>query len=382
MTRKARAESPSASPPRAALAAALLAALIGLGVSLVLVRLHHQAHAGVTSACAINEILNCDKVATSPFSVVLGLPVAVWGALGFALTACLAAWGLSRRRLHAAWPAGLLVVLGAFSTAASLALALVSELLIGAWCLYCMGAWAAALALLVAAVVGARPVGLVAGLRADLRALTQRPRRTSGAVVLGLVGLGLLVVWYPRYWIAAPVVGPPPRPAGATGPAGGLVPAAAGAVVYSDYECPFCALAHAELKAQLAARPDIRVVKRHFPLDQACNPLLQFPMHQDACRYARAAICAEAQGHFHEMDDALFANQRAKRPVETLAAELGLDAAAFKACLTSQATELRLQSDIRAGIADQVKSTPTYLVGGVTFGRRLPIELFAPPAKP
>lgn len=387
MTRKASAAMPPAAPPpRLAFAAALLLALAGLAVSLVLVRLHSQAHDGIASFCAISETVNCDKVAMSPFSVVLGLPVAVWGALGYALAAVLAAWGLTARRLHARWPAGLLLLFGAAAVAASVALALISELLIGAWCILCMVSWAISLATLVTASIACRGAGPLGAVRADLRALAARPRRTSAALVVGLAGLLALASLYPPYWERARAAVNPSRPPaagpGVTAPplvpTGPLVDPAVGAVVYSDYECPYCLVAHGELKAVLARRPDIKVVKRHFPLDQSCNPVIKRPMHQRACEYARAAICAEGQGHFDAMDDALFQNQRGKRPVEELARGLGLDLPRFLACLGAPETAQRLQADIAAAMQDGVKATPTYVVAGVQHAGKLPVEVFRP----
>lgn len=385
MTRKAPAAATPAAPPRIAFAALLLLAAAGLVVSLLLVRLHSQAHAGVASFCAISETVNCDKVATSPFSVVLRLPVALWGALGYGLAFTLAAWGLGSRRPHAAWPAGLLLLFGAAAVAASVALALVSKLVIGAWCLLCMASWTISAAMLVAALAAVRGAGPAAAVRADLGALLAMPRRTSAALVAGLAAVAALAAWYPRYWeraeavakLAQPAAPAPTTPPGA--PAVAPVDPAVGAVVYSDYECPYCLIAHGELKAALARRPDIKVVKRHFPLDMACNPVMKRPMHQHACEYARAAICAEAQGHFEAMDDALFENQRGHRPVEDLARGLGLDLPRFQACLGAPETEQRLQADIAAALRDGIKATPTYVVAGVPYAGKLPVEVFAPP---
>lgn len=388
MTRKATAPTPTAAPtPRAAFTVALLLAAAGLAVSLVLVRLHSQAHAGIASFCAISETVNCDKVAMSPFSVVFRLPVAVWGAIGYGLALVLSAWGLTSRRLHPRWPAGLLLLFGAAAVAASVALAIISEVLIGAWCILCMVSWTISLATLVTAVLACRGAGLAASVRADLGALAAMPRRTSAALVLGLAALLALSSWYPNYWerkkaaevlAGQPGTGPGGKPLPPPGP---LRDPAEGAIVYSDYECPYCLIAHGELKAVLARRPDIRVVKRHFPLDQACNPVIKRPMHQNACLYARAAICAEAQGHFEAMDDALFQNQRGRRPVEEIARGLGLDVPRFQACLAAPETERRLQSDIAAAIKDNINATPTYLVGGVQYAGKLPVEIFAPPRR-
>jgi len=384
MTRKATAtRPPPAPPPRLAFAISLALAAAGLAVSLVLVRLHTQAHAGIASFCAISETMNCDKVAMSPFSVVFGLPVAVWGALGYGAALLLSGWGLTARRPHPRWPAGLLLLFGGAAVAASVTLAYISERLIGAWCILCMASWSVSLAMLVTWAVACRGEGALAAVRADLQALAARPRRTSVALVVGLALLVALSSYYPRYWERARAVENPTRPPAGPGatpalPAGPLRDPADGAIVYSDYECPYCLVAHGELKAVLARRPDIKVVKRHFPLDQSCNPVIKRPMHRDACGYARAAICAEAQGHFEAMDDALFQNQRGKRPVGDLARELGLDLPRFEACLVAPETTARLQADIQAAVKDDVKATPTYLVGGAQYAGRLPVELFAP----
>lgn len=350
---------------------ALALSLAGLALSIALVRLHRQAHAGVASFCAISDTVNCDRVATSRYAVVLGLPVAVWGVLGYGLTAALAASGLARRRPTPTWPSGLLVGVGAIASAISLALALVSSFAIGALCLLCAGLWVVAAALLVAAWLGSRPLGVAAALRADLAAV--RANR-AGAAAFALVGAGavaLAATAYPRYWerpaLASPV---------------GAAPAGSGPAVmveYSDYQCPMCALAHEETRTFLARRPDVTLVRRHFPLDSSCNPALTRPMHPQACALARAAICAEAQERFAEMDDALFENQREGLPVSAIAERLGLDMGRFRECLASPETERRLAADIAAGRRDGVKATPTFVVRGVAVAGRIPVDLLPPP---
>ena len=151
-------------------------------------------------------------------------------------------------------------------------------------------------------------------------------------------------------------------------------------MLFSDYECPFCAQAHDELRELLRRRPDIEVVRRHFPLDQACNPVMKRPMHQHACELARVAICAEAQGQLEAMDDALFANQKAQATGEELAARLKLDLGRFRACLEAPETSARLAADIEAGMKLKLRSTPTYVVDGTLHEGKLPLERF--PARP
>ena len=45
----------------------------------------------------------------------------------------------------------------------------------------------------------------------------------------------------------------------------------------------------AVFQKEIARRPDVRLVKRQFPLDSDCNPVLKRRMHPGACDLALAA---------------------------------------------------------------------------------------------
>jgi protein-disulfide isomerase len=379
MPRRDTAAPPAQTAPRRALAAALLLSLGGLVIAGVLIRLHFRAHAGFISFCAINEHLNCDTVALSPYSVVLGVPVAAWGALGYALAAALSALGLRRGKPHASWPTGLLFLVAAFAVAVSAALAVVSEVVIRSFCIMCLASWATAVALLVAAWAACRPAGVAAAVSADLRLLRARPALALGTAVALLAVAGVAGAAYPRYWDhkALPVVRPAPAPGGIT-PVRTTPPAPGSERViheFSDFECPFCAIAHDQMKALTASTPGLRVVSRHFPLDSACNPALNRRMHENACDYARASICAEGMGKGEAMDDALFANQKTRRPLAELVKELGLDAARFDACVSSRETAERLDADVKEGMRLGVRATPSFVLNGQVHSGRIPVEL-------
>ena len=361
---------------RSALIAAAVLAVAGLVLSAVLVREHAVAHAGGTSFCAINEYVNCDKVAMSRYSVVLGLPVAAWGALGYGLALLLALAGLSSRRRREGWPAGLLLVVAGVATVAAVVLAVISKTAIGALCILCAASWLVSAGLLAAAWRACRPAGPAAAVREDLALLGERPGQTAVAGLAAVALVFLAAAAYPRYWEPAAKGGvtPPPPPSGSSS-AGPLV-----VVVFSDYECPACARAHEETKALLAGRTDVRLAPRQFPLDSDCNPALKRRMHPGSCDLARVGICAEAQGKLEAMADLLYANQAAKRPVAELARAAGLDLGKLEACVASPETEARLRSDIEAGIRIGLKATPTFVVGGRAYPGQLPPQVL--PARP
>jgi protein-disulfide isomerase len=129
-------------------------------------------------------------------------------------------------------------------------------------------------------------------------------------------------------------------------------------VLYADYECPFCAAAHARLAGLQA-----RLVFRHFPVRSA---------HPRALAAAHAAEAAGLQGAFWPMHDALFADQgRLEDPhLWDRARALGLDLERFDADRRSEAVAARVSEQFRAGIRAGVATTPTAFLEGETLAGR------------
>ena len=127
-------------------------------------------------------------------------------------------------------------------------------------------------------------------------------------------------------------------------------------VVFSDFECPWCAKLEPLLAQLLAANPDtVRVVFKHLPL----------PMHPQAEPAALAAIAAQRQGKFWEMHDALFAVQQwTPAAITETATRIKLDMARFQADLNSQETRMQLAKDKADAQAAEVAATPSVFVNG------------------
>jgi hypothetical protein len=181
-------------PRRPALVAAAALAVLGLVLAAVLARQHAQAHAGVESFCAINSYVNCDRVATSGYSVALGLPVAAWGMLGYGLALLLALAGLRPRRRRAGWAAGRRVRGAAGAAAAAGARARGSERAHG----LCAASWLTSFALLAAAWRACRPEGVAVAVREDLAVLRARPLLVAALVLAAVCSVALVRSAYPR----------------------------------------------------------------------------------------------------------------------------------------------------------------------------------------
>src|SRR5690606_34198074 len=128
-------------------------------------------------------------------------------------------------------------------------------------------------------------------------------------------------------------------------------------VVFSDFECPFCARAVPTIKElQRAYGKDLRVVFRNQPL----------PIHSNAALAAEAALAAHEQGKFWEFHDQLFSNAQAldRASLEKHAAAISLDLAKFKSALDSGKLKARVQEDAQAAVLAGVSGTPTFFING------------------
>jgi protein-disulfide isomerase len=123
-------------------------------------------------------------------------------------------------------------------------------------------------------------------------------------------------------------------------------------VVFSDFQCPFCARVEPSLK-QLGQEyaGKVRFVWKHQPL----------PMHPNAVPAAIAAEAAREQGKFWEMHDKLFAAQQDLTPAtyERYAQELKLDMGKFKASVAASKGQARISADQDLARSVGVNGTPT-----------------------
>ena len=129
---------------------------------------------------------------------------------------------------------------------------------------------------------------------------------------------------------------------------------------FADYQCPHCANAHIEMRELVAKNPStIRIIHRHFPLDNQCNSLVLRPFHTHACLYAKLAACASLIGKFWEANDYLFDHGRDEAPitVQSFAKVLNTDAVNLQECVDKAGAEI-VKQDIDEGLQLNIEGTP------------------------
>ena len=155
----------------------------------------------------------------------------------------------------------------------------------------------------------------------------------------------------------------------------GPVDAPVGLVVFSDYQCPFCASWSEETLPEMMAHAeagDLRIEWRDVNVFGDASE-----------RAARASYAAALQGRYWDYHEALFSGGE-PRPESALsddglvelAGELGLDVDQFAEDFDSTEVREQVRLHAREGIELGILSTPAFILGGEPIVGAQPTEVF------
>jgi protein-disulfide isomerase len=142
-------------------------------------------------------------------------------------------------------------------------------------------------------------------------------------------------------------------------------------VEFSDFQCPYCAMAAPKALAVAAQySKDVRLVFKQFPLD----------FHSNAYGAAEASLAAHAQGKFWPLHDKMFANYRqlSRENILKWAEELGLDMKAFRADLSSGKFRRFIDNEVKEGAGSGVMGTPTFFINGKRYNGPFELDALKP----
>jgi protein-disulfide isomerase len=150
-------------------------------------------------------------------------------------------------------------------------------------------------------------------------------------------------------------------------------------IEFADFECPRCGqfatVTEPDVRARLVNTGQIRIRYLDFPL----------PMHKNTWDASLAAACANDQGKFWQMHDALFASQdrwnteatsRPRGPISELAKGIGLDMNKYGACMDADTHRAKIQAHLAEAERRQVNQTPTFVIGGKMIPGAVPYDEF------
>jgi protein-disulfide isomerase len=146
-------------------------------------------------------------------------------------------------------------------------------------------------------------------------------------------------------------------------------------VMYSDYQCVYCASWTATTQPAMLERVEAGELRIEFR-DVAI-------FGADSLRASQAAAAAGLQGRYLDYHEAMFAGGDKRAGAElgeealvALAADLGLDAERFASDLRSPEVAAMVQADIDEAGSIGVYSTPTFLMSGEPLVGAMPTEVF------
>ncbi len=376
---------------------ALTCALVGLFVSTAAAVTHYHLLYDPTyrSFCDVSERISCTQVYSSRFSMAFGIPVAIFGAIWFAVAALLSIGGLAARESVRESVPGYLFVLSTLALSVVLYLGYISLFVIKAICLLCLTTYAAVIGLfLVSGAATSIPMKtLPKRATRDLRVLAASPLAIA-LLVLFFAGAATTVAFFPREGTS--VSGEPLAPTPtqdqrseferwySSQPRVPLILSADGAKVlivkFNDFQCPACGQSYLSYKPVLAKyeadRPGaVKVLLKDYPLNRDCNDGLPQTIHPAACDAAVAVRLASAHNKTEAMEEWLYTHQ----PTMTSPSvrQAAKDVAQISDFDSKYAATLSLiKSDVALGRQLGVKSTPTFFINGVKIEGALPPQYF------
>ena len=229
--------------------------------------------------------------------------------------------------------------------------------------------------------------------RQEMRDKRTRQQRTNRIIAISLITLGALALAFLFIYPSIKPVGevvtaePNPRPQ-ANLNAMGDPNAPVIIMEFSDFQCPYCRTFWKETEAQIVAEY-VKTGKVYFiyrsmgnfvsdNINQSLNTANT--ESQDA---AHGAYCAGEQNKYWEYHDMLFTNWNgenqgafARKRLDAFAENLGLDSAAFKACMDSDKFMDLVKQDAVDGLQAGVQGTPSFVINGKLIEGAQPFSAF------
>lgn len=344
---------------------------------------HNYTDISYSSFCALSKAVNCDTVSQSPWSVLFGVPVAIWGFWGHLLYGYVFLFARKRDRERIAlW--SLLFLLGMFYSITSVYFGYVSATKIHSYCILCIFNFALIFILFFYSWIILRRFtdsSFVQSMVQGLSFLGRNKILQTGLAILVTLFI-IIKIFLPQYWT---FVFPPPSSEIATGKTEQWHPwiGAENPVLtieeYSDYQCFQCYKSHFMLRQLISKYPHkIRLIHHHFPLDHKFNAVVvPKPFHIGSGKMSLLAIYAGLKDNFWKMNDLMYDMGRNKKPFNTkvIAEKTDMTPGELSAAIQNPTVRKLLQRDIWHGMKLGIIATPSFVIDGEVYTGSIPPDL-------
>ena len=348
---------------------------------------HYRVYTDIAyeSFCAISRSINCDTVSQSLYSIFIGVPVPVWGIVGYTFYLLFLTFAWSREAQKQKMWSILLFISLAFCIY-SVILAYISTFYIHSYCMMCIVSFGINFLLLYYTWLVRKRFGksgIIKDLMLDIGFLWEKKKKSVPVFLSFLCIVTFLLISFPSYWKFSPPILSERVHSGITDegyPWIGAETPELEITEFTDYQCFQCKKMHFFLRKLVEKNPDkIRLIHRHFPMDHKYNPIVKEPFHVGSGAMAFFAEYAQTQGKFWEMNDVLFviAGSTDVINIKKLANRVGLDYRMLSYSTKNKIIRYKVKHDIAIGMKLGINGTPGYVIDGEVYLGQIPPEILS-----
>ena len=343
------------------------------------------------SFCTVSELIDCDGVARTSYSVSMGVPNALWGLILYVVMLML----LFVDRIQAKFkntifdvfknPRSYIATLGVISFAISMVLAFISIFEIKKICALCFCTYFVNFLI---ALIAKNKGFFVYDIETTIKDFISGAKQYFALFIIVLVGFVSTLVYLDRTLIFSPKLKRERTQKefftakynkyAVKGNILGDKDAKVIINVYSDYNCPFCRVVNIMLH-KAAKQRKILVNEINYPLDTACNKKIVHTLggHESSCIYSKYALAAQKQGYFWGVANILFDKHPQNFDVfvdEIKKAKLDIDIEQLRKDALSKEIDDIIQKEIDIVTKRQINGTPAIEINGVIHIGAMPYD--------
>ena len=343
------------------------------------------------SFCTVSELIDCDGVARTSYSVSMGVPNALWGLILYAVMLML----LFVDRIQAKFkntifdvfknPRSYIATLGLISFGISMVLAFISIFEIKKICALCFCTYFVDFLI---ALIAKNKGFFVYDIKTTIEDFVSGAKQYFTLFIIVLVAFVSTLIYLDRSLIFSPKLKKERTQKefftakynkyAIKGNTLGDKNAKVIINVYSDYNCPFCRIVNIMLH-KAAKQRKILVNEINYPLDTYCNKKIVSTLggHESSCIYAKYALAAQKQGYFWGVANILFDKHPQNFDIlvdEIKKAKLDIDIEQLRKDALSKEIDDIIQNDIETVTKREINGTPAIEINGVIYMGAMPYD--------
>ncbi len=338
------------------------------------------------SFCSVNNLIDCDGVAKTNYSMFLGIPLALWGMAFYLLTLFLNFVHLIQNKFKNTIfdvfknPKSYIATLGLISFAISICLATISIFKINKICVLCFITYF--IDLFIAIIAKSNKSFFIKDIKNTVLDFIDGVKKYTLlfiAVLIAFVSFvtytSISMVFSPQQKIQKSFEEFMTMEKNKYAVSGNILgnPNGEKIYVYSDFMCPFCRVTNIMASKFAHEQKEIQIIHMNFPLDTSCNQYIPHTVHPGACTLAKYALAAKKQGKYWDMSNLIFDEHPSNEAdILYLSEKLNIDIAQLVNDVASKEVESELLKQIDTAHQKGIYGTPTIVIDDIPYMSAMP----------